>query len=72
MGEFKTPKNSSVLRPMCMQMSNQDVKPQRLQDTRWPSKFTLLQKEQKLRLVYTAIIWPPDNNVRSFLSTFER
>jgi len=71
MGEFKTLKNSSVLRPKCMQMLNQDVKPQRLQDTRWPSKFTLLQKEQKLRPVYTAINWPPDNNVRSFLPTIE-
>ena len=47
-----------------MEMLDKDLKPTRMQDTRWSSKFKLVQKEAVLRPVYKSIETWPETVVR--------
>lgn len=59
MGELKTLKNSAMLRVKSMELTGKDLKPQRMNTTRWSSKFSLCKKEQALRPVIDAVRnWP--------------
>ena len=64
MGEFNTLKNAPVLRGKCMQMLDKDLKPTRMQDTRWSSKFKLVEKEAVIRPVYKSVETWPETVVR--------
>lgn len=55
MGEFKTQKNAPILRVKCMEMLDKDLKPTRMQETRWSSKHGLVKKESVLRPVYKSV-----------------
>ena len=60
MGELKKLKNSSSLRAKSMALIGKDLKPERMNTTRWSSKHGMLRKEKALRPAIDAVDnWPP-------------
>jgi hypothetical protein len=60
MGELKKLKNSSLLRAKSMALIGKDLKPERMNTTRWSSKHGMLRKEKALRPAIDAVDnWPP-------------
>jgi hypothetical protein len=70
MGEFKTLKNAAILRSKSMTLTGKDIKPLRMNKTRWSGKKEAVRKEKVLRPVYESVEnWP--QSVQNFLPTVD-